>query len=205
MPSGKQKDNSTIDRKVALRRQALRHVPTDAPILETHGGYGRIFDRVYHRHTAGVVLEKDDRKVALLARQRPTWRVYHGLAEKALAAGLARDMAFAFVDLDPYGSPFDVLDAFFQAGRQFAPRLELVVNDGMRNKVRVGSAWHVHCLREIVERYGNDLLGVYLDVAREMVATLAQRVGYAITAWKGYYCGSNNDITHYWATLEAAR
>lgn len=201
MPTGPKKDNSTIDRKVALRRQALRGVPLDAPILETHGGYGRIFERVYYRHR-GVVLEKDDRKVALLARQRPAWRVYHGLAEKALAAGLANDVPFSFIDLDPYGSPFDVLDAIFQPGRALAPKVELVVNDGMRNKVRVGGAWHVHCLREIVERHGNDLLAVYLDVAREMVEKIAQRVGYVITAWKGYYCGSNNDMTHYHATLE---
>lgn len=199
----RQKDNSTIDRKVALRRMALKRVPRDGLVLETHGGFGRIFERVYYRHP-GVVIEKDERKVAQLARQRPNWRVYQGLAERALGAGLASEVPFSLIDLDPYGSPFEVLDGLFKPGRKFASEVQLVVNDGMRNKVRVGGAWHVRCLREIVQRRGNDLLDVYLEVARELVEKMARRVGYVVAAWTGYYCGSNNDMTHYWATLRKA-
>lgn len=200
MPA-QQKDNSTINRKVSLRRQALKRVSADALVLETHGGYGRIYERVYYKHR-GVVIEKDPRKAAQLARQRPAWRVYNALAERSLAAGLAKDVPFGLIDLDPYGSPFDVLDGLLKPGRAFADRVELVVNDGMRNKVRIGGAWHVHCLKNIVARRGNDLLDVYLEVARELVDELAARIGYAVASWTGYYCGHNNDMTHYHASLE---
>lgn len=200
----KKKDNSTIDRKVSLRRLAMKRAPADAFVLETHGGYGRIYERVYYRHR-GVVIEKDQRKASQLSRQRPRWRVYQGLAEKALGAGLAADTPFDLIDIDPYGSPFEVIDSLFRSDRAFPDSFQLVVNDGMRQKVRLGGAWSVKCLHDVVARHGNDLLGVYIDVAREMVAELANRIGYAITNWTAYYCGHNNDMTHYWATLGKAR
>lgn len=48
MPSSAKKDNSTFDRKAALRTRALALL--EKPIvMETHGGYGKIYQRCY-RH-----------------------------------------------------------------------------------------------------------------------------------------------------------
>lgn len=135
------KDNSTLARKVALRIAAVKRMAPGAPVLETHGGYGRLFERCYGDRR-GVVFEKDRRKAAHLARQRPDWRVYEGDCLKPLSAGVGADMAFGLIDLDPYGSPFDVMQAIFQGERRaFAPTVQLVVNDGLRQKVGVGGSW----------------------------------------------------------------
>lgn len=200
-----QKDNSTFEHKVALRRVAVKRAGVGALVLETHGGFGRIYERVYDR-LAGVVIEKDDKKAKHLAQQRPTWRVYQRDCGKALGAGLAADLAFSVIDLDPYGSPFDVLEAIFCGEpRNLAPRLQLVVNDGLRNKVKVGGAWHTARLKPIVARWGNDLYPVYLDVARELVREIVGAAGFKVAEWGGYYCGANGDMTHYLATLERSR
>src|SRR6185369_12380276 len=107
--------------------------------------------------------EHDPAKAAKLGRQRPTWRVYEAEAEGALAGGVGKDLAINFLDLDPYGSPWGFLTAFLES-RTIGGPLWIVVNDGLRQKLRLGGAWHVTCLRDVVARRGNDLHDVYLDV-----------------------------------------
>ena len=52
----KQKDNSTFRRKAALRTAALGELH-DPVILETHGGYGKLWERCYRHVGQGVVFE----------------------------------------------------------------------------------------------------------------------------------------------------
>jgi hypothetical protein len=195
-----QKDNSTGERKVALRKQALALCAADAPILETHGGYGRIGERCYDGRT-GLVIEKDGTKAEHLAQARPSWRVYQGECEKALAAGLGADLAFGLIDLDPYGSPLPVLRAIFSSQRKLPDQVQLVVNDGSRQRVRVGRAWATEVLKAAVRRHGNQLYHCYLEVARELVEETVAGAGFSVATWRGYYCGNKNDMTHYWAAL----
>lgn len=195
-----QKDNSTLSHKLVLRRRALALCPRPAWVLETHGGWGRIGERVYDG-CRGVVIEKTQDKASHLARQRPGWRVYQAVSEAALAAGLASGVAFDLIDLAPYGSPFPVMRALFEHPRELGDSLQLVVNDGLRQKVKLGGAWQVHDLREVVCRRGNDLYDDYLDAARECVEAIVAAAGYRVSHWHGYYTGSHGDMTHYWATL----
>ena len=202
MNTSVQKDNSTFRQKLALRREVLRHAPDAPTILETHGGYGRIFERAWFKAHTGVVIEADAQKAEALARQRPTWRVYQGNNLPCLRAGIANDLAFDIVDLDPFGSSLDYLDALAQPGRTWPDRWQLVVNDGMRQTLRLGGAWHCGALRDVVERRGNNLDPVYLEVARELVEVMADALGFRLAGWVGYYTGANDCMTHYWATLE---
>lgn len=194
------KDNSTIAQKLAIRQAALARLKKPGPVLETHGGNGRLFERLYHA-MPGVVCEKDPTKACALARQRPAWRVYECDCAAALADGLARDVPFCLVDVDPYGSPFEVIEALFATPRAWAPEVQLVVNDGLRHKAKLGSAWQAHVLRGAVKKHGNDLYPIYLRVAREMVEGLVARSGFSVAQWTGYHCGHNGDMTHYLATL----
>jgi hypothetical protein len=66
------KDNTTLAQKIALRRQVLTHI-TDPIVLETHGGFGHIFRKVYSHIDKGVVFETDEEKSTFLAKQRPSW------------------------------------------------------------------------------------------------------------------------------------
>src|SRR3972149_5544098 len=127
------KDNSTIRLKVALRHRALKETPPGLMVLETHGGAGRIYERCYDARR-GVVIEKKLEKAEHLAKQRPTWRVYQGDSVKALGAGLAKDVQFGLVDIDPYGSPWPVIEALFAKSRQWPQGVPAVLNDGVRQK-----------------------------------------------------------------------
>lgn len=196
----KQKDNSTLRLKAKLRRSALACCP-DPVILESHGGMGRIFTEVYEpaKCLRGVVIEKNPAKVDILARQRPTWSVYEGDCEKALAGGAGSHLRFNYIDLDPYGSPFDVMEAVFTPERPLADEIQLVVNDGLRQMVKRGGAHRVDCLQGIVREFGNDLYPVYLQVAKEKVKRITSKLGYELSHWFGYHVTA--DMTHYWATL----
>ena len=198
-------DNSTFKHKVALRRamlDKLAEVGIDSPtLMETHGGYGHIWKTVYPHLEQGVVFEKDARKVAHLGKQRPTWAVYEGDCIEALAAGVGGRLAIQVVDIDPYGEPWPVMDAFFTSEREFAPIMAVVVNDGLRQALGLGRAWDVKSMADMVLKYGNDLHPIYLEVCRELITEKAAQAGYTVSHFSGYYCGANQGMTHYLAML----
>jgi hypothetical protein len=162
------KDNSTFRQKAALRRKALGWI-AEPLVLETHAGSGKLWRACYSGLRFGVALERDDQKAELLAGQRPGWAVYQCESAGALAAGVAGDWPISFLDLDPYGAPWPVLDAWFESERERAAELVVVVNDGLRQKLAIG-AWDVASMRGAVERYGNKGVHArYLEVARELL------------------------------------
>lgn len=197
------KDNSTFHRKAALRSRALMLLQGPPVILETHAGRGRLFDRCYRHADAGVAIEFDESKATSLALQRPTWAVYQCDAERGLAAGLGSHLTFNFLDVDPYGQPWPTFEGYFGSQRTFADELVVVVNDGLRHKLRSTGGWEVASLRDYVRVHGHtEIYKNYLDVARELLTTIAGRAGYTMTMWGGYYCGAFASMTHYCAKLE---
>ena len=197
-----QKDNSTYTKKVALRRKALRFLP-DPVVLETHGGEGKLFLACYTQIGRGVVIEKNPEKTAVLGKQRPTWAVYEGDCVACLKAGAGAHLPVNLLDLDPYGEPWPVMDAFFESERPHPETLVIVVNDGLRRKLRIG-AWNVESMRGMVERYGNKLDRNYLDICGEMIQEKAAQAGYRLDRFAGYYCGHAGQMTHYLAVLKSA-
>lgn len=196
----KQKDNSTFARKVSLRRLMLEQVAQPV-VMETHGGYGRLYLQVYPNLQQGIVFEKDEHKAGVLAEQRPTWAVYQGDCVAALKVGVGAHRIINVLDIDPYGEPWSVMDAFFTSDRPRANTLYLVVNDGLRNKLKLGGAWSMDQMAAVVERYGNNLYHRYLDVCQELVQQKAAQAGYGLSRFAGYYCGTDALMTHYLAVL----
>lgn len=196
------KDNSTLQDKVALRKAALRRFAGEPVILETHGGKGRLYLDCYSHVPSGLVIEKDDHKVDILARQRPTWRVYQGESVALIAAGAGSDLPINLVDIDPYGNPWPTIDAFLLSDRERTKEVHLVVNDGLRQKVQRDGSWVVESLKDAVSRWGNDLFPIYVDVCKWMMREKAAHAGYRLSAWAGYYCGYNGQMTHYHAVLK---
>lgn len=197
MTTGKKKDNSTYLLKTSLRKNLLRLI--DKPIvMETHGGYGAIWNQCYMDVSLGVVFEKDPDKTRALAVQRPTWAVYECDCEAALLAGVGAHLPVNFLDCDPYGEPWPVLDAFFLSKRPFPETLAVVVNDGLRQKLKMNGGWNVASLEEVVSKYGNAALYKnYLEICREMLQEKASQQGYKLTRWKSYYCGYMEQMSHY--------
>lgn len=196
----KKQDNSTFSRKVSLRRLMLSQVEQPV-IMETHGGYGRIWLEVYHDLKQGIVFEKDPYKVGVLAEQRPTWAVYQADCERAIRAGAGSHLAVNVLDVDPYGEPWTVIDAFFASDRPRPSKVWVVVQDGLRANVRFGTSWQVGQLEPIVQKYGNDLFKKYLDVCRELMQIKAAQAGYRLDRFAGYYCGAKDQMTHYLSVL----
>lgn len=196
------KDNSTLTLKVSLRRNALKEI--EAPVvMETHGGYGAIFSRCYFGIPDGIVFESKPDKAAALAKQRPAWAVYETDCVMALRSNVGNHLPVNFLDLDPYGEPWPVVDAFFQSDREFPEKIAIVVNDGLRQAVRMNGGWNTRSLVAMVERYGaGQMYKKYLDVCRELLEEKAGQRGYTLTRWAGYYCGHADQMTHYAAILE---
>lgn len=195
------RDNTTLAEKVRLRRQGLRGMPAPPVVVETHGGHGEVWRRCYQGAPTGACFEEDPGKAVALAAQRPAWAVYEGDCVAALQAGAGAHLRATVLDVDPYGDPWPAIAAFFSSDRPRAPELRAFVNDGLRQKVRLGGAWQVGTLEGVVRRHGNHLYPRYLDVCRELMAEAARPAGYRLVAWAGYYCGALKNMTHYAATL----
>jgi len=176
---------------------------TEPPIImETHGGIGHLYKACYSQFEQGIVFEKDARKADILALQRPTWMVYETDCVMAIREGAGKELKINFVDFDPYGEPWPVIDAFLESERPKPNRLFFVVNDGLRQMVKATGGWNVNSLQEIVSEYGNGLYDIYLEVCEELLKRKAAKAGYALSRFWGYYCGYAKQMTHYLAILE---
>ena len=190
-----QKDNSTFQQKSLLRKQLLKEIPNPV-ILETHGGMGKVYEECYRGIASGVVFETDPQKAEHLAKQRPTWSVYESDCIEALRAGVGAHLAVNFVDMDPYGEPWHVMDALFESERPWPARLALAVNDGLRMRLKIRGAWGMESMAKMVSHY--------LDICRELTTKKAGQRGYTLARWVGYYCGAAKQMTHFAAVLEHA-
>lgn len=199
------KDNSTIRQKVLLRRALLRELDEEPVVMETHGGSGAISKKLYRDFAKGVVFEKDAVKADILARQRPTWAVYECDVVGALTGGAGSHLPVNFLDLDPYGEPWPAVEAFFGSERPWPEKLCVAVNDGLRQKVKMGGAWQVGSLSELVSEHGNAwLYRNYLEACRILLTEKAGGAGYRLTRWAGYYCGALQQMSHYSAVFTRA-
>jgi hypothetical protein len=189
--------------KAALRARALLELAGETPVvMETNGGEGVMFNRVYSAIADGIVFEKDRRKVRVLAHQRPEWSVWCVDNVRAIRAGVGDHLTVNFLDVDPYGEPWTILDAFFESKRPRPRRLVVAVNDGLRQKLRT-DAWECRVVRPYLTRYGNSgIFRNYLAIARDMLAERAAKAAYEIRRWNGYYTGEKLSMTHYAAVLE---
>ena len=116
------KDNDGIRAKKTLRRRALDVLGVEPIVIEGYAGEGALYEELYAEAPPGVAIEKDEAKAKFLADQRPTWRVYQGDSVEAIRQGLADDVAFNFVDADPYGDPWPFIMAFLRLPRERADR-----------------------------------------------------------------------------------
>ena len=198
------RDNSTLTNKTQLRRSLLAEID-DPVILEPYGGKGIIWWHCYQDVMQGTVIEKQEDKADVLARQRPTWAVFCGDALAVLQSGVCRRLTYNYVDIDPYGEPWATIDLVLGGAVPLARRVGVVVHDGLRSNLRMNTAWKVAAMQWAVQQWGNERVhDNYIAICQQMLEKKAEQAGYRLLRWAGYYCGSNNTMTHYAAVLEAA-
>lgn len=196
------RDNSTFINKIRLRNRVLADCKSNPVILETHGGFGRIYERTWWHASSGVVIEKDDKKAQHLCRQRPKWAVYQGDSEAAIDVGLCRNIQFDIIDLDPWGSTIPLLSALSKPGRQFPDRWHLVANDGGWLNAGLGGAWSMKGLEKFVGRDGNHFTQErYREVLKEIVGEFSDKIGFEVAFWFIHRPENTYRLMHYWATL----
>lgn len=194
------KDNSTFSYKRQLRLHLLKEI-SNPVIMETHGGKGKIFKACYNDFS-GIVFEKEGEKAELLAIQRPNWFVYECNCLDAIEMGAGKGMGINFVDIDPYGDPWPVINTFFNCENYRPNILAMAVNDGLRLKLKMGGAWAVGSVQTAIKKYGNAEIGRrYKEICQETMIELANNNGYQLKRWTSYYCGYAKQITHYAAIL----
>lgn len=178
-----------------MRRSLLKQCSPRC-VLETHGGYGEVWKRVYSGFEQGVVIEKNPEKTRVLAQQRPSWAVFEGTALAVVSSGALALYPIDLIDCDPYGSPWPILAPAIAAVS--APVLAIAVNDGLRQRLAMMQGWTSKDLADEVLKYGNDrLYRDYLAVCREKLTGLLAVCGYELSWWAGRYVGHAHHMTHY--------
>ena len=197
-----QKDNTTLLEKVRLRRSVLEQI--DQPIvMETNGGFGKVWSQVYRDIEVGIVFDKDAEKAEFLAEQRPTWAVYECDCVMALQNGIGAELPINLLDVDPYGQSWEIISAFFGTPRAIAPTLHVVVNDGIAQNLQRKTGWKVKSLAPMVERFGNNLYSNYEQICQLMMEEKAAQAGYRLSRWhiEKVSTGRSLHNYHYWAEL----
>ena len=193
------KDNTTLSQKVRLRKCAMAEIQ-DPVVLETHGGKGEVWKYCYSRLPRGHSIDTDGDKVDARARSAPHWCVYQGHSLHLLRNGIVAAVGANFIDIDPYGDPWEFIGALFEA--ELPKVVAVVVNDGLRTKLKIGGGWDVESMQEEVLKYGNQaILGSYLEICHEKMGKTAAQRGYTLRRWEGWYCGHAKMMTHYSAIV----
>ncbi len=201
MPASKVSDNAAGDHKASLRARSLLVLQKFAEpvILETHGGWGKLYAACYTHIKTGMVCEnKPDRADKLLKQRGHKWGVFECDCEKALKLGLGSHLPVNFLDVDPYGDPWPAIDGFLESKRTLPPQLMIVVNDGLRQLAQRQRGWTSKTLEPLVKKYGNtDLFGRWLEISKEMMTERAVKAGYRLDQWVGYYPERNDYGSHH--------
>lgn len=196
MPS--QLDNAGLNQKLALRRNALREVES-ARVVETHGGIGKIFDNLY-RDLPGIVFENDIAKAEKLCAQR-NWPVYASDCVSGIAGGACDWFRPNYWDLDPYGCPWNVVDAILS--RPQPSRFVLVANDGLRLKLKMGGVHMMKFITDALRHFGERALRTnYAEACEWIVRQRAAAVGLRLARWAAHYGGYLQQMTHWCAVLD---
>ena len=198
----KAKDNKTFLEKSRLRKQMLAKLDVPPVILETHGGKGDLFRRCYADVETGLVFETDPTKAEKLVHQRPNWAVYETDCVWGLANGVGGHLAVNFIDADPYGQAWHVLQAFFDSQRPRAEQVVLVVHDGVRKSLGRFGSLNMDIFAPIVEQRGElYLYRKYLECCEELLEDMASEAGYVVAGFGGFYSRRDKDQTHFFAEL----
>ena len=118
--------------------------------------------------------------------------------------GVASHLDINFVDFDPYGAAWTVIEAFFESQR---PRAD-----------RNSSSWYMTGVRSSLKRYGGARIGFfsriveqigeielyqnYLSVCEEQLFEIVAKAGYKTQAFGGFYSRADSDQTHFFAELQ---
>ena len=196
------KDNKTFLEKSRLRKQMLAKLDVPPVILETHGGKGDLFRRCYADVETGLVFETDPAKAEKLVHQRPNWAVYETDCVWGLQNGVGGHLQVNFIDADPYGQAWHVLQAFFDSQRPRAEQVIVVVHDGVRKSLGRFGSLNMEIFAPIVEQIGElELHRKYLEVCEELLEDMASTAGYVVAGFGGFYSKRDKDQTHFFAEL----
>ncbi|WP_141743460.1 hypothetical protein [Oligella sp. HMSC09E12] len=123
---GKKTDNAPITAKRDIRHEALNDI-SDPCVLEVFCGAGEMYRDVWHKANDYLGIDKrkffDERKTIC------------GDADKAIR--LVDLNAYNIIDIDAYGSPYNILD-YISIHQMRAGRVAFIITDGSAMDLRMG-------------------------------------------------------------------
>jgi hypothetical protein len=189
-PALASRENKGFLDKIQTRKRALDMLRGDPVVLEAYAGRGHLGKVVYDLEF-GVATDIDEDAVVALSSSRPSWRVYQCDAVPAIAQGLAADVPFNFIDLDPFGSPWEAYMAFWESERERGDQVVVVAHDGMRLNAKMRTSWN-SVMADAVQVFGNDLGKMYLQACRWKAKKHLEVAGYELTGFFGFEQDVNN-------------
>ena len=170
--------------------------------METNGGFGVLYESCYYKISSGVVFEKDDEKIERLSKQRQTWFVYQADCLAGIEASCGGKLGVNFVDVDPYGDPWPIIECFMKNKAYKQKKIAIAVNDGLRQMLKMNGGWKVGSIRDQVKKHGNSsIYKNYIEICKEKMSEIAEMGGYKVDLFGGYYCGAGKNMTHYGVVL----
>jgi len=194
------KTNTALPEKLALRPPP----PTNASVIETHAGFGEIHSHTYAHLATGVAIDRDPKAAEHLADTRPTWRIIEGDAAHALACPCPPPTPVTHLDVDASGDPWPTLTAALLGPLPKATRLEIVVTDGLRLRLRMGNEGAITSLHPYTLQHGIRCEHKYLDVVAYLAQHLAEQAHRRLTDYHAQYAGRTRGLVLWRAVMEAA-
>jgi hypothetical protein len=193
------KDNSTLYFKASLRNKLIKNIKDPLVVIDVFAGAGKIYDLCYKNSLTGVAFERNPEKVEKLVEQREKWLVYECDSILGINAACGSIFKFNFIDVDPYGDPWPALHAIFsQKKYAFCDTIGIAVMDGLRQGAKMQVAWKQKGLKQFSDKYGNaELYKFYKELCKEKIEEIISPLGFRISKWAAYYCGTMDLMTHY--------
>ena len=190
----------TQEYKIYFRNKIISEIENfeDKKILETHGGFGKIYEILYSNNS-GAVIECDYHKYKFLREQRDSkkWEVYHSKAETILPE---IGDGFDIIDVDPYGGSVLTL---LSLPAMLKPVRVIAFDSGMfmlygNKRYRLKNK----TLREISCKYGSRLRANYERIIFEVLSTKFEVLNFTSARTRGYDNPKSRDkYLHYTCIL----
>lgn len=190
-------DNSDLPGKLAVRQAALEAAGPGARVLDCYAGEGHMYGAIWHRaeqylgleqrfarapgHANGEAWKGDNRVLITRAMERAPWNI---------------------VDIDPYGSPWEMFRRVVRLSRQ--DRLAVTITCGLCRAMRSPNPIHWLCdllgLHDLKQTPGLWLW--YDDVIRWTIAHCLRDTGFAVTRARCLQSTGSPDMRYWLLELE---
>lgn len=188
-------DNSDLEGKLTIRRMALEVIHGPIRVLDCFAGNGNMYKEIWHRADKYLGIEKR------LARPPGHERGECWKGDNRSAALIERAIAkekFNVIDLDAYGSPWQVFERVVSLSKE--TQLVITLTCGIQRNLCMATPtpWITDISGTGTLSYSGLLTRWYDDIIRWTLAAALKGNAYKIIRARRVLSGNTNKFTWYW-------